>query len=226
MALSLAAVLTLAAVPTVATANTITLTQNSGTSYSDGGAFQAQTTQNFVQYYAASAIAHGQFLTFCVESQVEFTPGQSSNYTVASSSSDGKALSVDTAYLYYEFATGALGALAPTSLADYGLLQAAIWTLQGQSMPNSDFKVATSTNNKYYALALGAPTDEGTFGVQILNLTDSKGNPAQNQLVYTGGGPTPHNSNVPDGGLTIALLGSSFAVMAFIQRRKLAVSRN
>jgi hypothetical protein len=223
-ALGLAAVLTLAAVPMV-TANTITLTENSGTSYKNGGAFEAKVSgANYVQYYSPKAIAGGQFLTFCVESQVSFNPGQAYNYSVAMSSSDGTALNVETAYLYYEFATGALGTL--THLSDYGLLQAAIWTLQGQSMPSSDFKKATASNNIYYALALQAPTDEGYFGVEILNLTDVKGKDAQNQLVYTGGGPTPHGSTVPDGGLTVILLGSSLAVMAWVQRRKLAVCRN
>jgi hypothetical protein len=218
-ALGLSAVLTLVAAPMVVTANTITLTQNANTSYSDGGAFQALTTQNFVQNYAASATANGQFLTFCVESQVVFSPGHSYNYITAGSSSDGKNLALGTAYLYYEFASGTLGTLAPQSLSDYGLMQAAIWTLQGQIMPNGDFTTATADNNKYYALALTAPATTGTFGVQILNLTDGNGIPAQNQLVYTGGG-TPHTGQVPDGGLTITLLGLSLASMALIQRRK------
>src|SRR5581483_1892629 len=128
----------------VVRANSIVLTQNPY-SYSVGGEFSAHVTgDNFVQNYAPAATYNGDFETFCVEVAVDFNPGQTYTYSLSQFDSQGRALTLGAAYLYYEFATGQLSTLAFDSSAsgydytdtatrnqDAGLLEAAFWALQG-----------------------------------------------------------------------------------------------
>jgi hypothetical protein len=175
------------------------------------------------------------FETFCVQSEVDFTPynwGNPMPYNIGTSLSsigtpDNFALSLGTAWLYSQFATGQLQGYdytdAGTRTADAGLLQSAIWALQG-GQSYGGFPSGTA-GNPYYdeavtALGLGAINEAATssdnFGVEILNLT-SGGNPAQNQLVYTvdpPDPPRPHIPEVPDSGATLALLAVSLAGLA------------
>jgi hypothetical protein len=142
-----------------------------------GGEFTAYTSQNFNQYYAAGALltsselstlgdSGGPYLnsadttgfeTFCIETGVEYTPGNwpgggSYYYSLGNvaqpvpPTGSGSAISLTTgaAWLYYEFATaGNFGGYATfnytystengegTRQYDDDLLQAAIWALQG-----------------------------------------------------------------------------------------------
>ena len=113
---------------------TITLSQNSGYSYSDGGEFKAVTTgQEFVQNYATPAKLGDGFETFCVEAHVEFYPNQPYNFTVSSVDNEGRYLSIGTAYLYYQFSQGTLNGYNYNGdrASSAGALQQAIWYLQG-----------------------------------------------------------------------------------------------
>jgi hypothetical protein len=128
----------------------------------------------------------------------------------------GIPLTEGTAWLYYQFATGNLNNFNYTygsgREANDTLLQAAIWALQGgQSYAAGGYASLTTTeaNNMYYLAAIAAlggtaNADSAYTGptIQILQLWDNTGAPAQNQLVYTGG-----SWNVPDGGFTLVLLG-------------------
>jgi len=211
--------------------------------YGVGGEFTAVTSPNLYNAgYAPSALAtvtdpyNNQlvqgFETFCVQSEVDFTPynwGNPAPYNISTSLSsigapDNFALSEGTAWLYSQFATGQLQgydyANAGTRTADAGLLQSAIWALQG-GQSYGGFPSGTAGNPFYdeavNALGSGvineAATSSDNFGVEILNLT-SGGNPAQNQLVYTVGSPHPHTPDVPDSGATLALLAVSLAGLA------------
>src|ERR1700761_3754268 len=88
--------------------NTVMLTQNPTQSFSDGGAFDAVTSQNFIQNYAASATDGGAFETFCIESTVTFAPNVTYYYDLTQADSAGRPLTMGAAYLYYQFATGQL----------------------------------------------------------------------------------------------------------------------
>jgi len=206
--------------------------------YGAGGEFTAVTAPNLYNGdYAPSALVtvtdpfnnrqvQG-FETFCVQTEVEFTPynwGNSAPYNIATSlnsvgTPDNFPLSEGTAYLYWQFATGQLQGYdytdAGTRVADAGLLQSAIWALQG----NQSYGGFPSgiDGNPFYADALTAlgsdaiyqPANGDTdFGVAILNLT-SGSYPAQNQLVYTVDPPP-----VPDHSSTLALLALSLAALA------------
>ncbi len=131
--------------------------------------------------------------------------------------------------------------------ADDNLLQAAIWALEGGqtyagypsvTSPdtyyylNSTGKVvkATSSDNIYYAEALAefggslTEVDSAYTGnsVKILNLWDNSLDtlPAQNQLVCTGDTtPSYEHVPVPDGGMTIVLLGGALAGLQTLRRK-------
>jgi VPDSG-CTERM motif len=98
-------------------------------------------------------------------------------------------------------------------MADDNLLQAAIWYLQGgQTYPGYPTPI---TSNKFYIDATNALGDSvldaytGT-SVEVLQVwanPDDTG-PAQNQLVL-----------VPDGGLTVALLGGALVGLQVLRRK-------
>jgi hypothetical protein len=205
------------------------------------------------------------FQTFCVQTQVDFSPASSgyNNHTPynfstslasvdyvngVTKSTDVNQLTVGAAWLYEQFATGGLmnnygyASSGSARTTDAGLLQAALWALEG-GQTYSGYANPTTANNIFYAdaltqfkgsYALGSPGDinnanapvtpanYSTYDVEILNLTSGSGNSlnsAQNQLIYLGGvtgngGGTP----VPDYGATLALLALSLGGLAVFGR--------
>jgi hypothetical protein len=219
-------------------ANTVTLYQNAysypvGIAGGDsGGEFTAVTSpQAFLGNYAPQATVNPGsglgFETFCVQVNVQFNPGQTYNYSLSQNmqlNSANQPVTLGAAYLYNLFATAnpLLGynyTDPATRLADAGLLQSAIWDLEGgQSWSGDPFNPAT---NPYYQLALShlgglsaadSPSG-GAYGVDFLALTDNNGGPAQNQLVYVGG-------SVPDGGSTAMFLAAGFGGLTLVNRRR------
>lgn len=205
-------------------ANSIVLNQDAY-SYGQGGEFSAVTSQNFLNNYVSLTIVNGGFETFCIESSVEFSPGTTYSYTLGSSdaTSPGIQLNKGTAYLYYEFAKGDLAGYdyADTAgrVADAGLLQAAIWYLQGKQIYNADGSLhddPATDGNIFYAQAMSlfgssaTNANNGAYGVEVLQMWTANGAPAQNQLVL---------DSVPDGGTTVLLLGMSFAGICVVQSK-------
>ena len=193
-----------------------------------GGEFTAYTSQDFLGNYAAPAIVAGGFETFCMETGVEFSPGTSYYYTLGTitqptpglaSQGSGLALTQGAAYLYYQFGKGLLSGFDYTGagrMADDNLLQAAIWALQGgQSYGGYPTPI---TSNQFYNDAIaasgGSLTDaEGAYTGSAVKVLQVWTNPddtgaAQNQLVL-----------VPDGGLTVALLGGALIGLQALRRK-------
>lgn len=241
-------VLAVAAVsPAVMADDTIVLTQGPY-SYYVGGEFTSLTGTPIDANYAASTkeTINGQtyFQTFCVQTEVDFYPGVTYNYTMSLASVDNPdnrdvfPLSQGTAWLYSQFAQGILAnynytdTATPTRNADADALQAAIWYLQGdQSYGNYVFG---GSGNIFYDEAvtlLGANVNSNAtysfdYGVEVLNLTSTGGNSAQNQLVYLGsGGGSGNQDPVPDDGATLALLALSLAGLAVFARGSGAAQR-
>jgi hypothetical protein len=124
------------------------------------------------------------------------------------------------AFLYYEFATGALSGYdyvnAANRLADAGELQAAIWWFQGNQTGSGFPAIAT---DPFYLLAYGDfgsaafGADSGAYPVDILQLYDGSGNPGQAQLVLTG------TATVPETGATITMFGFACGALALLRGR-------
>jgi hypothetical protein len=215
-------------VVTVVKANPNTVILDTTTYYPGlgGGEFTAYTSQNFLGNYAAPAILGQGFETFCMETGVEFSPGTSYYYSLGnitqpnpgnSQQGSGLALSQGTAYLYYQFGKDLLTDFDYTSvagrMADDNLLQAAIWYLQGgQTYAGYPTPI---TSNKFYidaTNALGNSVLDAYTGtsVEVLQVWDNPDDTgaAQNQLVL-----------VPDGGLTVALLGGALIGLQVLRRK-------
>lgn len=192
--------------------------------------------------------ANFDFQTFCVEKKEDIAVGHTYDVTLSQGTIySNQPLTLGAAWLYYEFATGALlnydysnttvlgragfQAAYPTNKDNSAdLLQQALWYFMGvANNPTLDGGYATySTDASDYYIALAdshfaalgqnaMDPNNGTFGVDVMNLwvqgttiPDSKG--AQDTLVLA---PVP----VPDGGLTVMLLGIGVGILAVIARR-------
>jgi len=198
------------------------------------------------------------FETFCVEDETYFWVDTTYDYTVSNyidvpaggplTNGPGyttAGLDVGIAYLYAQFATGTLAnydynlANDPTDSADRnadaGVLQQAIWDLQGPSADpdvQSPMTVAEIDSNTYLLAAYNEFGDSLTtlekstvaygndFGVQVMNLADSGAGVYQNQLILDG----VSVPRVPDGGSAVLLLGVGFlALFGFRFRSKQSV---
>ena len=198
-----------------------------------GGEFTAYTTPgSFLGNYAPGAIVNQGFETFCMETGVEFSPGATYYYTLGNMTQpttgggqgSGLKLTAGVADLYYQFAKGTLAGFDYNDLSvgggrqtDADLLQSAIWLLQG----GQTFGSYPSGNNKFLTEAIllaggingtlaDAEADYTGSTVQILQLwsnSDDTG-AAQNQLVL-----------VPDGGLTVSLLGGALIGLQVLRRK-------
>lgn len=204
--------------------------------YDIAGEFTASTTPTLpVTGYSSYTATASTFQTFCVQTEVDFSPGSSYSYTMGLSAiGSGQAylpgfngsLTTGTAWLYAQFASGGLGSsydyanASGSRRADAGLLQAAIWALMGEAVPNDGaYTTATTANNIYYKMALdnfgdnlaaatAAVTSSDNDGVEVLQLGIAP-DVAQNQLYYNPGA-------VPDNGTTLVLLGLGVCGLALV----------
>ena len=168
------------------------------------------------------------FQTFCLEENEYIQQGYTYNFGALSDSAmqggvggpSPDPISIGTAWLYSQFATGALagyawsGADRKTSAGD---LQNAIWWLENEGGAKNSFVLAAEA-----ALGKDDTTvrdDAGTnnFGVSVLNLQNVagagcasgySGPNCQSQLVY-----------VPDGGATLMLLGGALVGLGALRRK-------
>lgn len=169
----------------------------------------------------------GGFQTFCVEKSETISPYNTTyNAEISdkamwgSQGSGGDTLSVGTGWLYSQFASGTLSGY--DYVTDNGrknsarALQNAFWMLEEQTTTPVDYSnpfintlLNTSGLGGWNAVQLDGAN---TYGVYALNLTYLNGARAQDQLYYA-------PKRVPDGGMTVALLGFALAGLAMLRRR-------
>lgn len=201
-----------------------------------GGEFTAFNTGLSTSSYAASALIGGGFETFCMAYNEEFVPGNwggpNYNFTLGNAvlSNTGAApeyLTAGTAWLYSQFASGTLQdydystGSSSTRATTAQELQYALWWLQqspGSPTPPAGDPFVTEVLAQFggsSAAAMAAANASNSDGVSIMVLTNSDGSYAQPQLYY----------NVPDNGLTVALLGIAL-VGLFLFKRKTATKQS
>ncbi len=172
-------------------------------------------------YVAGKSTDGTYFGTFCIEKNEYFSNGGTYDVAlnnraisggVSSPTAGYDIISQGTAYLYTQFATGALTASYYGSSTNAANLQDLIWWLEGEQ--------ATFGAGTYNSLLLAqfganwqidAKTDYTGTAVKVMNLTSNQGRTNnQDQLVYVG---------VPDGGVTAMLLGLGLMGIAFANRK-------
>lgn len=202
-----------------------------------GGEFTAIPVTGFLDKSAYNAISlyNGNIEVFCLEYKEHFTPGGTYDYTINPrafggdvAGGGGDPISVGTAWLYYQFATGTLSGFdyAYTNAsqiaarkADSSALQLAFWYLEDETQFISGYGSYDPTTNPFLNLAAGqfgnlvnAKTDaNGAYGAAVLNLTSNNGQTLHQSQIYL--------TNVPDSATTLSLLGLAMIALAAFRRR-------
>jgi hypothetical protein len=212
------------------------------------GVIAGDTSPTIASSYAADTRGYGSsassFQTFCVEGTeyINANSTYSATYNTVTVKG-GVALTQGAAWLYSQFATdGNFNGIATYNYDHGGLnpaarrnsandLQLALWLLMGGQESTTLANVYTRSSdgshnyfmdaaiNKFGSFA-GADTTAATVGydgVYVMNLYGADGTPAQDQLVYNNNGNIPNV--VPDGGMTVTLLGMGMTGLAFVSRR-------
>ncbi len=166
------------------------------------------------------------FQTFCLESR-EYISDKSATYVAYLSDRAinggvgpaGDPISVGTAWLYYLFATenpllGYNYTPGPGRVASARALQAAIWYLEGEGGYLTT-AIKTLLINQFGSITNAKKDNSGKYPVKVLNLyqiTKCGKKLRQDMLVLC---PCP----VPDGGITLMLLGLGVGSAALVCRK-------
>ncbi len=228
------------AVPAVQAAMQVTPYQNLYYySYGDGGEFSAlpnaallslnPTLAGYASVTANSTAPY--FQTFCIETKVDFTPGETYNVTIGNEIFNdgqfpsGEPIMMGTAWLYSHFAAGTLSGYDYTygsgRTVSAGDLQQAIWYLQGEATSLVNDGVNGTAFYNAAVSALGGTIHnaaDGAYGVVVLNLWvpgphGSNGAAAQDQLMIV---PEP---SVVSFGLLLLLPPGMYKVRALFRKQ-------
>ncbi len=201
-------------------ANTVVLSDTTNDGDLNGGEF------------LASPSGSGSFLTFCIEAGIHVSLGTTYNYTISPSAFSGgpdshsvgagDPISAGTAWLYEQFYFGTLvdtdgvgtyfdaGTHGGLAARDYnaGVLQKAIWDLEDEAGDSGNYYVNLAITHFGSSAAARADAGPGSK-VMAMNLwTIPDGADVQSQLIY-----------VPDGGMTVALLGLGLLGLGALRRK-------
>ena len=169
---------------------------NSPYEWGQGGEFNA-VPHGFFQT-PVSLTTDGTFQTFCVQSQVSITPGQTYAAAFSMTAPGGPALNEQTAYLYDQFIRGVLPNYDYTNASnsrqsDAGALQYAIWQLEGQTTSGIglQYNPLPSLTAEYVTLADTNAVAGDFYGVQIVVLQTTGPNPSNVQNLLAKVVPAP-----------------------------------
>jgi hypothetical protein len=169
--------------------------------------------------YAAGAADGTWYGTFCLEHDEYFTPGGTYNVEISNrawnggiNTDNGDVISVGTAFLYEQFATGALSGFTYGSSTSAAKLQDMIWYLEGEiSLTDLGVNPFASLLSTQFGSVAAAQVDYSGSAVRVMNLTSNSGQILnQDQLIYVG---------VPDGGFAVTLMG--IAILSIVGFRSI-----
>jgi hypothetical protein len=207
-----------------ALADTISIVPGYGPYQSGNGGEITVTLSTPVSGYVPGVtsgfVQSGTFQTFCLELHESLVNGTFVAVPADVTQLSGITLNKGTAWLYQQFAAGTLsgynyGPNAVDRKASAAALQAEIWHLMG----NQD-----AANPTFDALVMGAlgatwsdPNTSAFSPVRLVNVWDiglvGQREGARQDVLYIPG------TSVPDGGLTLALLGMGLTGIGVISRR-------
>jgi hypothetical protein len=198
-----------------AMAASVTITQGSVHSAGGGGPFTLQLTSNLTVGGTPLASAGSVFISFCVEYSEHISLGGTYNAEVnlhetvmLGGTETGDPLSQGAAWLLSQHYYDALDNATATGL------QQAIWWLEGEITLTDPLANSFLNGLVPQFISLDAAKQDaalGLYGVYVLNLTNADGSRAQDQIIMV---PT-----VPDGGLTVMLLGLGVGGLALFSRK-------
>lgn len=224
MVVFLSLVMVLFLVPIVM-ADTVYVQRYNGYYGGSGGEFNLTPSEGLswvLKYYSTEAKVGSGFESFCLETDEYVNlPGtynavvNPNNMAVqgGSNTNAGDIISKGTAYLYSQFAAGALKGYDYTPGSDREAsamaLQKAIWYLEGETNPGygEENHFTTLAAGEFDTLAKAMENYNGGYGVGVLNLTYTGGGFAQDQLVM-----------VPEPGI-LFLIGTGFFSIAAYRKK-------
>jgi hypothetical protein len=167
----------------------------------------------------------GTFETFCLEKNENFTLGPTFTVTPNDAAVYGgnnmvnnpgrDPISVGTAWLYHQFQLGTLSQYDYTGAtrgASSQALQQAIWWLEGEVADPSNY-YSQLVVGKFGTAATAMADNAGQIGVGVLNLW------VPGQEWTTAGARQDVLVCIPDGGLTVSLLGLGMMLLGTIRRK-------
>lgn len=211
---------------------TVTVNRITGYYYGNAGEFTLTPSADLV-WGGYGAKTHNQlapnppndFQTFCLESQEEISDRSATYLAYLNDKAiwggvgpQGDPISVGTAWLYYLFATenpvlGYNYSPGSARITSARALQAAIWYLEGESGGFLTSAIQTLLINQFGSIANAKLDNAGRYPVKVLNLyleTQCGQKRRQDMLVLCA---------VPDGGLTLMMLGIGIASLAVVSRK-------
>ncbi len=195
-----------------------------------GGEFTLNVVGDWLSLDAYDDDARGAawFQSFCLEMNEYLNTNTTYNASLSDGAVSGGVsggnpdkISAGTAYLYSQFASGALAGYIYDDTTERkksaAALQQAIWWLEGELGANEPapsnlfLSLLTSGEEPLFGSLDAARLDaEGRYGVWVVNITTSGGTLGQSQLYFAG----EDVKSVPDGGTATTLLGLGLVGLA------------
>jgi hypothetical protein len=193
----------------------------SGNSSGAGGEFTVLPIGFDNSGFAASTrniFQNGTFQTFCLEKTADIKASVTYNVTPNNMTvPSGILLNKGTAFLFEQFASGLLSGYnynPAGRVASAGALQQEIWHLMGNQAPlDPVFDAVVTAALGASALDPVGPGDTKVVVLNVWNLNAAGARQDHQDLLYI------DPPSVPDGGLTLALLGVGLTGVGFVSRR-------